>query len=75
MKAFLLIYLYIKTSHNTTIIIYTHLYRMRMCGNTLAWNCSSRTGESNLGSSHDLAAARSNATGSMTLQQECLRPV
>ena len=53
----------------------TYLNRNRICGNTLDWYCPSSTHESNLGSNHAFGAARSNATGSITLQQECRRPV
>lgn len=53
----------------------SHLKRKRICGYTLASNCPSSTHESNRGSNHDLGAARSNATGSITLQQEWRRPV
>ena len=52
----------------------THLNLNLICGKTLAWYCPSRTAESKCGSSQDLVAARSNATGSITLQQECRRP-
>lgn len=45
-----------------------------ICGKILAKYCPSSTAESKCGSIQALGAARSNATGNVTLQHECLLP-